>query len=114
LKVERLIAEGANVNATALDDWRPLTRAADAGQMDVAVVLIAHGADVNGKTGLLSPMFFAARGGHADVVKLIKDNGGRLDLPPENRETFIRKIESYNNQKLIKLLEPYVISNASK
>ncbi len=107
-EVVRLIADGADVNATALDGWRPLTMAADRGQLDVAAVLIASGADVNGKIGLLSPMYFAARGGHTDVVKLIIDKGGRLDLPPENHETFIRKINSYNNRELLKLLEKYV------
>jgi uncharacterized protein len=103
--ITKLIADGANVNAKALDDLIPLTQAADQGQLDAARILIARGADVNGKSGLLSPLFFAAWGGHVDVAKLIINSGGRLDLPEVDRAIFVAKIQKYNNPILSKLLE---------
>lgn len=102
--VIRLLKVGTDVNTVALDDWTPLTIAADEGQLAVVQILIEHGADVNKPVGNISPMFFAASSGHAEIVKYLKEHGGRLSLPEENRDSFIDKIKGYNNPMLSKLI----------
>jgi ankyrin repeat protein len=103
-EMRRLIDHGANVNAVALDDWTPLTRAASGGRIDAVRLLISSGADVNKPNGDLSPLFFAADQGHVAVVRLLLDNGGKLNLPNAVRNMFLRDVERFRDPELLKLL----------
>jgi ankyrin repeat protein len=104
VEMRRLIDRGANVNTVALDDWTPLTRAADRGGVEAVRLLIASGGDVNKPSGDLSPLFFAADGGHLAVVRLLLENGARLNLPEAGRQRFLQDVASHHDPELVKLM----------
>ncbi|KAL8572883.1 hypothetical protein ACOMHN_011132 [Nucella lapillus] len=50
----------------------------------IADYLLSHGADVNAKDSFgRTPLFYANRGGHRDVIKLLVDNGAVAHASPE-------------------------------
>ena len=64
-QVERLIAEGVDVDEKDIADKTALLWAADAGQMDVVQVLVAKGANVNARDfSDWTPLMFAVLGHH--------------------------------------------------
>ena len=97
-----LINDGANVNGVALDGWTPLTRAADAGQMDAVKLLLARGADIN--RGIVTPLHFAAVRGHLELAKYLVRSGARLKLDPVVKASFLDRARSYKNDELISLI----------
>lgn len=79
--MKRLILQGANVNAFALDDWTPLTIASREGHLHMVKFLVENGADVNQmEGGGNTALFWAAFGGHADIVKFLLQNGADPQL----------------------------------
>lgn len=75
--VKGLIAEGANIEVRALDDWTALTVAAKNGHYEVVKILLENGADVNAKEGGgHTALFWAERGKHEEVAELLRKAGG--------------------------------------
>ena len=103
-QVRILLDNGANVDAVALDDWTPLTRAADKGHMKMIELLLSRGASINKPSGDLTPLFFAARSGHTQIVKFLIKHGAKLDLPLAGRERFIERIHNSQDRELLDLL----------
>lgn len=88
--IERLISLGADVVGSAglaLGFPTPLQCAASAGLVEVACLLLKHGADVNGLVwGLEKPMRaldYAAEQGRLDMVHLLRRSGGISGDPGE-------------------------------
>jgi len=75
--VQLLLDQGSSKD----DAGKALINACEAGFKSVAELLIARGADVNHRTGLnLTPLHFAAYGGHAAIVELLLKQGARPDV----------------------------------
>ncbi|MHC9539643.1 MAG: ankyrin repeat domain-containing protein [Vulcanimicrobiota bacterium] len=74
-----LAKNGAKVNFAEWDDgWRPLHSAADSGSLDAAKMLVACGADVNGKDKAgKTPRELAQNQGQAALASYLKDIGGK-------------------------------------
>ena len=78
--IERLLAAGADVNASLLEGETALMTAARTGAVEAVRVLLAHGADVNaaeqwrGQTALM----WAAAEGHAAVVRELVARGAEV------------------------------------
>src|SRR6478735_489631 len=72
----REIANGFYVNTRDHYDWSLLDYAADCGDKEIAFMLLLSGADVeaSGKFGF-TPLTYAARRGHAEIIKMLIDNG---------------------------------------
>ena len=72
---EWLIDRGADVNAEQTYGT-PIFNHARVGDYDICELLIKHGANLNAFDYMeQTPLFAAADGGHADIVKLFLDNG---------------------------------------
>ncbi|MEP7116423.1 MAG: ankyrin repeat domain-containing protein [Acidobacteriota bacterium] len=71
--VRDLLAHGASVNGAQGDGMTALHWAAERGHRDLAIALLAAGANVSAVTRLggFMPLHLAARAGHADVVSVL-------------------------------------------
>jgi len=68
----RLLAKGANIDATGYNDTTLLGMAASNGDLPVVQLLLQRGAKPHVKDhSLVAPLMHAAYGGHADIVRLL-------------------------------------------
>jgi len=76
--VERLLDQGAGINAHAHDDWTPLTVAAREGKIEVVRLLLKRGANVNAKEGGgHTALFWARKYQHLEVERVLLAAGGK-------------------------------------
>jgi len=80
---EALLAAGADVNATTREAMKvtPLQSAAAARQVDIARLLIDHGANVNARQveSGFTPLHEAAANGQVDLASLLLDRGADVN-----------------------------------
>ena len=70
---ERLIAQGADVNAKDSFDMTPLHSAAHAGWIEMVELLIAKGADINATSNIgQTPLALAKAKGHTEIYELLR------------------------------------------
>jgi hypothetical protein len=72
-----LLKAGADINKAWSDYWAPLHSAAKSGQRECVEILINSGADVNMKDAAQTALDLAVERGHQDIVKILRDAGGR-------------------------------------
>ncbi len=71
--VKRLIANGADVNASSKIGNTPLHWAAKYGHAAIVEYLVSHGADVNASNRFgYTPLHWAARSGHAAIIDILE------------------------------------------
>ena len=74
-----------------MSDYTPLSLAASGGYTNIIKLLLAHGAEINSRTGSklgISPLMLAAMNGHTAAVKLLLDMGSDINAQIEtNRNT---------------------------
>ena len=74
-----LIANGANVNAQAENDFTPLHEVAARGDLEFATLLLDHGANINSKTkDGKTPLSFAQEHKQAAMVEFLRNRGGNF------------------------------------
>lgn len=76
-KVEEAIMNGANINARDCVGWTALMMAAYKGYINIAKVLIKHGADVNIRTNTWTALSWATRYGHTETADLLRKYGAK-------------------------------------
>jgi len=112
LEIERLIAEGADINANAVGDtrakqtgWTVLLEAATRGHTEVARLLIKNGADVNaGDSAGFTPLYYAIWDGNKDMVDFLVGKGAETDLMPEGEYSPLHYAIWEEDFDLVKLL----------
>jgi len=75
--VQALLAKGAEVNAKTRYGATALAYAADRGYLEIAKILVEHGAQVNAKDTFYGapPLTWAAYNSHVEVVKYLLEKG---------------------------------------
>lgn len=99
--VEKLITAGADVNISSWNDyWTPLHLAAELNAIEIALLLINNGANVNAVSNIslgyctTTPLRIAIKNNHLEMVKLLVNNGALVNfqvndfLPPILCSTF--------------------------
>lgn len=72
-----LLRAGANVEAKGLGESRALHLAASKGYLELAEVLLAHGADVNATAKSVTPLSIAVKAKRDKMIDFLKSRGGR-------------------------------------
>ncbi len=103
-EAERLIKEGADVNAYS-DDLPPLYYAVLSGKKEMVELLIANGADVNAKyNNGHAPLHEAAFGGQREVAELLISKGADVNAKSENGYTPLYYAERYGKHEVASYL----------
>ena len=85
--VQRLLSQGANVNAKDKDGYTALIWASEEGRVNVVQTLLDRGADVNAKENRygVNALMLASYRGHTDVVRALLERGA--DINAKDLET---------------------------
>ena len=84
---EKLITILPNdVNSPEGADWSPLYTAVNTGHLDVARLLLDHGADPNRVTCSWTPLHNASFAGNSDGIQLLLDHGADVDFKLANSD----------------------------
>lgn len=102
--VRQLIKDGAQVNA--VDEWgtTALLLAAREGDLETARALLRVGADVDGRTGPLTPLGQAAMRGHSHMVRLLLRAGAQVDDTGPNETTPLMNAVKRNHPEVVSQL----------
>lgn len=79
--IDLFVKNGVDINAKSLDIpySTPLMMAADGGYLKIVQFLLDNKADINALDSLNNPaLFYAARKGHVDIVKLLFSRGAKI------------------------------------
>ena len=91
-EAEKLIAQGADVNALMPEGKSPLAHIAIWGNTDVAQVLLNHGADPNGSAKREAfPLGIAAQNGHDEMVRLLLAKGADVNAQDQWGQTALHR-----------------------
>ena len=103
--IEKLLNEGANVNATLYGDGTPLIGAARQGRLEAVRLLLDRGADPNlSVSGDGNPLIMAAREGHIGVVALLLDREAAIDQIVPGDENALIQASHEGHLEVVKLL----------
>ena len=104
-EVERLIAQGASVDAKDNYGWTPLHWAAAKGHEAVCKLLIANNASVEAKNNYgLTPLHYAAGNGHEAMCKLLIENKASVDAKNNHGWTPLYCAAANGHEAICKLL----------
>lgn len=103
-----LIAGSANFEHRNVSDYTPLSLAASGGYIGIVKILLAHGAEINSRTGSklgISPLMLASMNGHTATVKLLLDMGADINAQIEtNRNTALTLACFQGRHEVVSLL----------
>ncbi|CAK1550600.1 unnamed protein product [Leptosia nina] len=115
LLVERLLAQGHPVNIRDNAGWLPLHEACIHGHVEVANLLINHGANVNDRGGAncdgITPLYDAASNGHLEVVQLLLEKGAIPTLKTDFGETPSQVLQKWRTGTILTKDEEILYNN---
>ncbi len=85
---------------------------AELGQVEIAKLLLEHGADVNARNGVanFTPLIGASHEGHLEMVKLLLDHGADIHAVDEQGRSALTESRRHRNQAI----EPYLREHGAK
>jgi ankyrin repeat protein len=103
-RVQSLMQQGANVEATALDGLTPLDAAAKEGHLEVVKYLVEAGASVNGidktdRTALGMAIIYE----HVDCAKYLISHGGQVRGTTEWKKGLLESLRKDNQIELYEI-----------
>ncbi len=105
LAVQRMVEQGACVEAVGADGTTALMTAAGEGHLEVARVLLMHNAQVNAvNMEGESPLHFAVRHNHPALVALLLENGAAVDARSRSGETALMVAAWSGFEKMVQQL----------
>ncbi len=104
-QVKKLIAQGADVNASNGDEkWTPLLAAAKAGHADVINVLLKNGAKVDAGSYSYTPLYYAIWSKDAQAVRALISGGADVNAKNENGWTPLHYAAREGHKEIVELL----------
>ncbi|GBP19352.1 Tonsoku-like protein [Eumeta japonica] len=105
LLLERLLGNGHPVNIRDNAGWLPLHEACIHGHLEIANILIDHGAHINDRGGAncegITPLYDAASNGHLDVVHLLLDKGAIPTVKTDFGETPLTALQKWRSSTIL-------------
>ncbi|WP_257264855.1 ankyrin repeat domain-containing protein [Endozoicomonas sp. ONNA2] len=103
--VKLLLSSGAHLECTN-PLIAPLTGAAAAGHREIVQILLEHHADIQAgsTTGVNSPLYWAIKGGHQDLVAFLEKNGARLQIGCPGRDAPIHHAARMGFSRVVEYL----------
>lgn len=105
---EELIKKGSDPNIASNNSFKvtPLHSACAGSNLEMASLLINHGADVNAKQMQgVTPIHSAAHNGQTDLVQLLADNGAHISAKMDNGQTPLSMAEKANFKETADLIK---------
>lgn len=104
--VQKLLADGADVNSHDGDGWTALMSATAAGHRQIVELLLSAGADVNAKTNFgLTALMSAAGSGRTEVVELLVEKGADIKAKDNNTWTALIWASSEGHKDAVEVLK---------
>ena len=105
------LERGVDVNARKMDDWTPLHLASYYGRLEIARVLLDHGASVNAETNAgETPLFLVSRGVYgsqddgARVAQLLLERGGKANAPRRDSWFPLHAASYFGKPEIVRML----------
>ena len=102
--MELLVARGADVNRRNAVGERALLHASWRGQVAAVKWLLAHGARIDSEPMQWSALHYAVFAGHADVAKLLLDNGADINARSTNGSSVLMMAVYEGHENLVRQL----------
>ena len=103
--MERMLREGANVNARNRLGETALVVVLKKDRTDLAQALLAAGADVNvAAVNGITPLMAAAYGGHTDMVRILLDKGSAVGATDQLKKNAMTYAAGEGHTAVVKLL----------
>jgi uncharacterized protein len=105
--VNALLEAGADVNLPSRETMKvtPLASASAANQLEIARVLIEHGANVNARASNdFTPLHESAASGRIEFAKLLLEHGADVNARDGDGKTPLDYARSHNHEEMVELL----------
>lgn len=100
--VDRLLSSGHPTNVRDHCGWSPLHEAANHGYVDIAELLLRHGANVNDPGGIsckgVTPLHDAACCGHFSIMQLLIQYGANVTLKTHDGDTVLDCLNDWKDR----------------